>query len=68
MHLLILILSLLNYLDTVNVDFIISLNKKVYINRITISGNTRTQDVSLEEKSVYQKEDYTLEVFKGIST
>jgi outer membrane protein insertion porin family len=33
-----------DYLDTVNVNFIISLNKKAYINRITISGNTRTQD------------------------
>ena len=32
------------FLDTVNVNFEISLNKKVYINRIEISGNTRTQD------------------------
>ena len=32
------------FLDSVNIDFIISLNKKAYINRITISGNTRTQD------------------------
>ena len=31
-------------LDVINVDLNISLNKKVYINRITISGNTRTQD------------------------
>jgi len=31
-------------LNTVNVNFNISLNKKTYINRITISGNTRTQD------------------------
>ena len=31
-------------LDVINVDINISLNKKVYINRITISGNTRTQD------------------------
>jgi outer membrane protein insertion porin family len=31
-------------LNTVNINFDISLNKKVYINRITISGNTRTQD------------------------
>jgi outer membrane protein insertion porin family len=31
-------------LDTVNINFKISLNKKVYINRIVISGNTRTQD------------------------
>jgi len=31
-------------LDVVNVEINISLNKKVYINRIIISGNTRTQD------------------------
>jgi len=33
-----------DFLDTVSVIINISLNKKVYINRITISGNTRTQD------------------------
>ena len=33
-----------DFLNTVNVNFNISLNKKTYINRITISGNTRTQD------------------------
>jgi len=32
------------FLDSVNITFEISLNKKTYINRITISGNTRTQD------------------------
>ena len=32
------------FLDSVNINFLITLNKKVYINRITISGNTRTQD------------------------
>ena len=32
------------FLNVVNIDFDISLNKKVYINRILISGNTRTQD------------------------
>ena len=32
------------FLNTVNINFDISLNKKVYINRISISGNTRTQD------------------------
>jgi outer membrane protein insertion porin family len=32
------------FLDSVNINFVISLNKKVYINRIVISGNTRTQD------------------------
>ena len=31
-------------LDSVNINFVISLNNKAYINRITISGNTRTQD------------------------
>ena len=33
-----------DFLDAVNVNFNISLNKKVYVNRISISGNTRTQD------------------------
>jgi len=32
------------FLDSVNINFVISLNNKAYINRITISGNTRTQD------------------------
>jgi len=32
------------FLDAVNINFEISLNKLTYINRITISGNTRTQD------------------------
>jgi len=32
------------FLDSVNINFLITLNKKVYINRITILGNTRTQD------------------------
>ena len=32
------------FLDTVNINFEIFLNKKTYVNRITISGNTRTQD------------------------
>ncbi|MFL2507890.1 MAG: POTRA domain-containing protein [Candidatus Pseudothioglobus sp.] len=33
-----------DFLDSINIDFKISLNKKVFVNRITISGNTRTQD------------------------
>ena len=33
-----------DFLDSINIDFKISLNKKVFINRIIISGNTRTQD------------------------
>ena len=46
-------------LDSVNIKFVISLNKKVYINRITISGNTRTQDsvirreISLNEGGLF---------------
>jgi len=32
------------FLDAVNINFEIFLNKKTYVNRITISGNTRTQD------------------------
>jgi outer membrane protein insertion porin family len=48
-------------LDTVNINFIISLNKKVYINRIVISGNTRTQDdvirreIGLSEGGLYSR-------------
>ena len=33
-----------DFLDNINIDFKISLNMKVFINRITISGNTRTKD------------------------
>ena len=33
-----------DFLNSINIDFKISINKKVFINRITISGNTRTQD------------------------
>ena len=49
------------FLDTVNVNFEISLNKKVYINRIEISGNTRTQDeiirreIEISEGSLYSR-------------
>ncbi len=48
-------------LDTVNIFFDISLNKKTYVNRITISGNTRTQDevirreIGLSEGSLYSR-------------
>jgi outer membrane protein insertion porin family len=48
-------------LDVVNIHFNISLNKKVYVNRITISGNTRTQDevirreISLSEGSLFSR-------------
>ncbi len=50
-----------DFLDSVNIDFQISLNKKVYINRITISGNTRTQDevirreIGISEGGLYSR-------------
>ena len=49
------------FLDSVNINFSISLNKKVYINRITILGNTRTQDevirreISISEGGLYSR-------------
>ena len=49
------------FLDSVNVNFKITLNKKVYINRITISGNTRTQDevirreIGISEGGLYSR-------------
>jgi len=48
-------------LDTVDVNIDISLNKKVYVNRITISGNTRTQDevirreIGISEGGLYSR-------------
>ena len=48
-------------LNSVNIDFVISLNKKAYINRITISGNTRTQDevirreIGISEGGLYSR-------------
>jgi outer membrane protein insertion porin family len=48
-------------LNFINIDFDISVNKKVYINRIKISGNTRTQDevirreIGLSEGSLYSR-------------
>ena len=50
-----------DYLNSVNINFNITLNKKVYINRITISGNTRTQDevvrreVGISEGGLYSR-------------
>ncbi len=50
-----------DYLDTVNVNFIVSLNNKAYINRITITGNTRTQDsvirreIGISEGGLYSR-------------
>jgi outer membrane protein insertion porin family len=49
------------FLDAVSINFEISLNKKVYINRITISGNTRTQDevvrreIGISEGGLYSR-------------
>ena len=48
-------------LNIVDIEFNISLNKKVYINRITISGNTRTQDevirreIGISEGGLYSR-------------
>jgi len=50
-----------DFLDKVNVDILISLNKKVYVNRIIISGNTRTQDsvirreIGISEGGLYSR-------------
>ena len=50
-----------DFLDSINVNFVISLNKQVYINRITISGNTRTQDevirreIGISEGGLYSR-------------
>jgi outer membrane protein insertion porin family len=49
------------FLNSVNINFNITLNKKVYINRITISGNTRTQDevvrreIGISEGGLYSR-------------
>ena len=48
-------------LDSVNISFFITLNKKVYVNRIMISGNTRTQDevirreIGISEGGLYSR-------------
>ena len=50
-----------DFLNSINIDFEIFLNKKTYINRITISGNTRTQDevirreVGISEGGLYSR-------------
>ena len=57
-------------LDSVNIYFNISLNKKVYVNRIVISGNTRTQDevirreISLSEGSLFSRSELNKSVIK----
>ena len=51
------------FLDSVNINFEISLNKKTYLNRITISGNTRTQDevirreIGISEGGLYSRSE-----------
>ena len=50
-----------DFLNTVEIAFDISLNKKVYVNRITITGNTRTQDevirreIGISEGALYSR-------------
>jgi outer membrane protein insertion porin family len=50
-----------DFLNSVDVNFDVSLNKKVYINRITLSGNTRTQDevvrreIGISEGGLYSR-------------
>jgi outer membrane protein insertion porin family len=39
-------------LNTVDLAIAISLNKKIYVNRITISGNTRTQDSVIRREMI----------------
>jgi len=49
------------FIDSVNIKFVISLNKKVYLNRINITGNTRTQDevirreIGISEGGLYSR-------------
>ncbi|MDC1046547.1 outer membrane protein assembly factor BamA [Candidatus Pseudothioglobus singularis] len=48
-------------LNSVNINFDVSLNKKVYVNRINILGNTRTQDevirreIGISEGGLYSR-------------
>jgi len=58
------------FLDAVNVNFDITLNKKVYVNRITISGNTRTQDkvirreIGVSEGGLYSRSELRNSILK----
>ena len=58
------------FIDSVNIKFAISLNKKVYLNRITISGNTRTQDevirreVGISEGGLYSRSELRKSLLK----
>jgi outer membrane protein insertion porin family len=59
-----------DFLDNINVDINISLNKKVYINRIVISGNTRTQDevirreIGITEGGLYSRTNLKNSILK----
>ena len=56
--------------NIVDLEFKISPHKKVYINRITITGNTRTQDevvrreIGIYEGGIYSDEELTESVRK----
>ena len=58
------------FLDSVNIDFIVTLNKKAYINRITISGNTRTKDevirreIGVSEGGLYSRSELRKSLLK----
>ena len=58
------------FLDTINLKFNVSLNKKVYINRISIFGNTRTQDevirreISISEGGLYSRSELKKSILK----
>ena len=59
-----------DFLDSININIQISLNKKVYVNRIIISGNTRTQDevirreIGISEGALYSKSELRDSVVK----
>mgnify|MGYP000256367939 CR=1 FL=1 len=58
------------FLDSVNIDFIVTLNQKAYINRITISGNTRTKDevirreIGVSEGGLYSRSELRKSLLK----
>jgi len=58
------------FIDSVNIKFSISLNKKVYLNRINISGNTRTQDevirreIGISEGGLYSRSELRKSLLK----
>jgi len=58
------------FIDSVNIKFAVSLNKKVYLNRITIAGNTRTQDevirreIGISEGGLYSRSELRKSLLK----